>query len=110
MLAYAVTGTYIIDSFKASQRHQNTHALCNAAFALQMSTGGAVSSARVFFGGVCSRLFRASQTETALVGQQLTQVRPLLFLIQRIVSSLIRPITYVHPVPRIPELSTSQVQ
>jgi hypothetical protein len=34
-----------------------------------------VSSARVFYGGVGAKLFRANQVERALVGQPLNQVR-----------------------------------
>jgi xanthine dehydrogenase iron-sulfur cluster and FAD-binding subunit A len=66
-------GSYIIDSYKVMLRHQNTHALTNAAFTLAVS-GGVVSSARIFMGGVSKQLFRATATEAAMVGQALTQV------------------------------------
>lgn len=65
-------GTWVIDTYKTMLRHQNSHALCNAGFALQVS-GGVVSSCRIFFGGVSSKLFRASQTEVNLTGKPFTQ-------------------------------------
>ncbi len=55
-------------------RHQNAHALVNAAFVWQLS-GTAVVSARAFFGAVGRELFRAVGVETALTGNLLNQVR-----------------------------------
>ncbi len=70
-------GPYVIDSYKVTIRHQNTHALCSAAFALQLgpAPGSLVTSARMFFGAVANGIFRATQTEAALIGKPLTQVR-----------------------------------
>jgi xanthine dehydrogenase iron-sulfur cluster and FAD-binding subunit A len=74
--AVPTAGTFVIDSFKTMLRHQNTHALTNAAFVLQMSgsgVGATVASARVFVGGVTKELARCTATETALVGHALNQ-------------------------------------
>ena len=65
-------GPYIIDSFKVMLRHQNTHALVNAAFVWGVSAG-TVTSARIFDGAVGKELFRAVQTEAALVGNPINQ-------------------------------------
>jgi len=69
----ATPGPYIIDTFKTMLRHQNSHALCNAAFTLTLGAGGVVSEARIFFGGVSQQLFRATRTEAAIVGNTLNQ-------------------------------------
>jgi xanthine dehydrogenase iron-sulfur cluster and FAD-binding subunit A len=76
LAALPTPGTFVIDSFKTMLRHQNTHALTNAAFVLQLSgagTSGTVTSARVFVGGVTAQLSRCNATETALVGRSLNQ-------------------------------------
>ena len=66
-------GPYIIDSFKAMLRHQNSHALVNAAFTLTTGSGGVITAARIFVGGAAASIFEATRTEAALTGSPLTQ-------------------------------------
>jgi CO/xanthine dehydrogenase FAD-binding subunit len=69
----AKPGPYVIDSFKAMLRHQNSHALVNAGFLLTLGPGNTVSAARIFYGGVSKQIFRATRTETQIIGNALSQ-------------------------------------
>jgi CO/xanthine dehydrogenase FAD-binding subunit len=91
-------GPYIIDTFKVMLRHQNTHALTNAAFVLNVTfpslrdrapwysagpSAGSINiiSSRLYFGGVGQQIFRALRTEAALTGQFMNQVRARLCIV-----------------------------
>ena len=58
-------------TYKVGARHQNAHAIVNAAFCIQVGGQGLVTSCRIFYGGVCSGLSRASKTEAYLEGKNL---------------------------------------
>ena len=65
-------GPNVLDTYKVMLRHQNSHALVNAGFALTLSStdpaSATVTGARIFYGGVGAKLFRASSTEKAMTG------------------------------------------
>jgi len=64
----------LFTTFKTGARHVNSAAIVNAGFSLIMdSDTGTVSSARVFFNGLASRIMRAAAVEKALEGYQLSQ-------------------------------------
>jgi xanthine dehydrogenase iron-sulfur cluster and FAD-binding subunit A len=60
-------------TFKIALRHENSHALVNAAFRIEVDANyKVVSQPTLVFGGVLEKAARASQTEKALLNQVIT--------------------------------------
>ncbi|CAE8582374.1 unnamed protein product [Polarella glacialis] len=56
--------------YKTAQRHVNSHSIVNGCFLLSVDLQTkTVKGARLFFGGVCQKLLRASKMEAALEGK-----------------------------------------
>ncbi|PRP80730.1 hypothetical protein PROFUN_11470 [Planoprotostelium fungivorum] len=58
-------------SYKQALRHENSHALVNAAFRVKVENS-VVSSVSIAYGGVLERTSRASATENYLIGKNMT--------------------------------------
>ncbi|QDZ24669.1 xanthine dehydrogenase [Chloropicon primus] len=64
--------TVSFKTFRISKRHQNAHAIVNAAFQLKMDDSKTIKDARIFYGGVGKEgLHSAPQTETLLTLKRL---------------------------------------
>jgi xanthine dehydrogenase molybdopterin binding subunit/xanthine dehydrogenase small subunit len=64
--------------YKVSKRREMDISTVAGCFAIQLDKSGAISSARLAFGGVAAMPARAKKTESALLGKQWREVEPIL--------------------------------
>ncbi|CAH0562394.1 unnamed protein product [Brassicogethes aeneus] len=67
----AYDDTFKYESYKIMPRAQNSHALVNAAFLLQLEDDYKVKSARIVYGNINANFARASETEQYIIGKVL---------------------------------------
>eukprot|EP01117_Protostelium_nocturnum_P009312 TRINITY_DN3335_c0_g1_i3.p1 TRINITY_DN3335_c0_g1~~TRINITY_DN3335_c0_g1_i3.p1 ORF type:complete len:1378 (-),score=549.37 TRINITY_DN3335_c0_g1_i3:123-4256(-) len=59
-------------SYKQALRHENSHALVNAAFRIRIDDSGVIQYIRIVYGGVLDKAARAIQAENWLKGKNIT--------------------------------------